>query len=296
MGQRPAALHQLQAVSCRVLPWHHGYLTRTSNVAFIAAITTIISLAIGPFTQQAVKTTFCENILDGTSAQVPIASKIGSDEISLGSHGVKGEMNFQPESHLALLSGILGPPSPSLSSALDFTCPTGNCTFPAFNDITYSSLGICSRCEDVTASIRESKCDGDVRSCNYTMTPPFSPPVSIRPYSDVLDVPSSGTDDLKRYNLVNTSLLIRTKDGCTDGDGSRECPTHDDAPGLTQTNLVGATCSLYSCIKRYHGEIRGGEIRERVVSSEALRPNGSEFMVRPYMGVTMPCIIDGALY
>lgn len=42
------------------------------------------------------------------------------------------------------------------SSSVSFQCPTGNCTFSVFDGITHSSIGYCSKCEDVTSTIVES--------------------------------------------------------------------------------------------------------------------------------------------
>lgn len=265
------------------------FISFRPNLPFLAALTTIIALAIGPFAQQAVKTTLCEHELNGIAAQIPIANKIGSDEITRGSTGM--DLNFQPESHHALLSGVLGPPSSSLASTLNSTCSTGNCTFPVFGKVAYSSLGICSRCVNVTATIRESGCANDVRNCNYTISPANSPSTWLRSYYSRLNLTSTGTDR-NRYNLLNTTLLLTTQTGC---DGNK-CPKHENAPRLLYTNMIGAQCSLYSCIKQYTGEIRGGELSETVISTTALQPNGSEIQVDPYSGITMPCIIDKTLY
>lgn len=54
-----------------------------------------------------------------------------------------------PEMQGALLNGIFGNVDP-----ISPVCPSGNCTWESF-----STLGVCSACTNITASISQGKCD-----------------------------------------------------------------------------------------------------------------------------------------
>lgn len=58
----------------------------------------------------------------------------------------------------AIINGLY-----SFSSSVPITCPTGNCTWP-----TFSTLALCSSCEDITNTIEISGCSTDVCT-NYNM-------------------------------------------------------------------------------------------------------------------------------
>src|SRR5437870_4523677 len=117
----------------------------------MAAVVTIVLLAIGPFTQQAVKTTLCPRILDlGEQARIPVAAKLPLSEVGLGYYS--GPKPRSPAALNAVRAGLTTPGAGS-TDGLDSRCPTGNCTFADFGGVTHSSLGLCSRCEDLTSMV-----------------------------------------------------------------------------------------------------------------------------------------------
>lgn len=120
-------------------------------VPFVAALTTILLLAIGPFAQQAIKTNLCRRILDsGEQARIPVAAKLPLSDVGTGPN--IGPVTIPPAALNAVRAGLTTPSTAS-TDVLPFTCPTGNCTFPSFDGITHSSLGLCSACEDLTSTV-----------------------------------------------------------------------------------------------------------------------------------------------
>ena len=64
-----------------------------------------------------------------------------------------GYFDLDLETKAAVLQGLANPTGNG--SALTANCPTGNCTFPSHNGITHSSIGLCKKCIDVSASLYE---------------------------------------------------------------------------------------------------------------------------------------------
>lgn len=103
----------------------------------LAAIILIPGLALDPFTQQLIRPFDCSTPLTHEDATLPRTNRIDSHL----SPGKEGRVSAQVL-RSALVQGL------SFSShEISWECSTGNCTFP---DI-YSTLGICSACEDLSS-------------------------------------------------------------------------------------------------------------------------------------------------
>ncbi|KAK3317405.1 hypothetical protein B0T19DRAFT_434923 [Cercophora scortea] len=218
----------------------------------------------------------------------------------------------------ALVGGLT---SRATVTPVDFTCPTGNCTFPASNGgVTHSSVGICSRCEDLTDThVTQGHCPkprpaGDAMGfysgygyCNFTLFTPGAEPVTIVPIIDgpTIAVNATGTN-YSTYEPHNISILTRTQAGC-DGRRSeiKSCPSHTNLPGLQnedwKVNIVGAKCTLFACPRDYHGAVLNNNLSETVLSTTPLdgtlpySPEQGIHFTSPATAV-LPCIVDGTLY
>lgn len=100
-----------------------------------------LSLAIGPFTQQAIKTLPCNLPIPVSSSSVtlPIANFMSS--------AIDVEMKG------AVVDGLV---NPLKNHSVTASCPNGNCTFPNSGGITHSSVGLCNRCTDTTHILTEA--------------------------------------------------------------------------------------------------------------------------------------------
>ncbi|KAK4444948.1 hypothetical protein QBC34DRAFT_442160 [Podospora aff. communis PSN243] len=285
----------------------------SSAVPFIAAITTIILLAIGPFSQQAIRTDLCLRIVETQErALIPVAARIPRLEESFDTFGQPRALSA--ETMNSVLAGLTTPEYASETN-LGFQCTTGNCTFPAFGDITYSSLGLCSSCEDLTSMVTQSpKCPStitgkdDYTQCEYLFAPPNAPNVSIDMYTRPFRIETSGAwvggVGLKTFDFFNVSILTRSLAGCRGEKGELGCPSLPNLPELSNFaknrdfnfSMVAARCLLYPCIKHFHGFVRNGRLTERVVKAVKLEGNYTGTRPRDVVAVSNPCFVGGEVY
>ncbi|KAL1638916.1 hypothetical protein SLS58_008501 [Diplodia intermedia] len=106
-------------------------------VATWAALVVVVALAMDPFAQQMVSFPARVAPLDAAAAVngtwMPAAQALEADSDVLSAANLRKTI-------FAALVGV--------EEQIDFGCPTGNCTWDAF-----SSLGLCSACEDVSSSV-----------------------------------------------------------------------------------------------------------------------------------------------
>ncbi|KAK3328723.1 hypothetical protein B0H66DRAFT_491 [Apodospora peruviana] len=286
----------------------------SSAVPFLAAITAVALLAIDPFTQQSIKTVLCNRVIDtpNSAARIPVAVKLPQDEVTIdGWNGLPDAISA--ESMNSVLGGLTTPEFMAPANTLDFSCPTGNCTFPEFDGgITHSSLGICSQCDDLTSLVRqEPNCPhksfgiygGSVSfdeyfDCKFSFAPPNSDSNLTFQIATVPFLINSTGADTRPYDIFNISILSRSRAGCVGPDGMSECPSHAQLPGLRNNRfnftIIGATCSLFPCVRYYHTEIVNGQLLEQTIKSEKLNgeiytPVGAEITLA---GIANPCIVD----
>ncbi|KAK8023737.1 hypothetical protein PG993_011803 [Apiospora rasikravindrae] len=122
------------------------------TLATFGTIITVFSTIISTFSQQAVQTVSCQKPALQGKASVPIAQTIG------GRGGLQQLDSDEPipmlsmDLRLALIAGLAGVKSPN---SLSSDCASGNCTFQATDEITYSSLGFSSECVDASPLIKQ---------------------------------------------------------------------------------------------------------------------------------------------
>jgi hypothetical protein len=272
------------------------------SLATLGAILTIVSLAIGPFAQQAVKTVLCDNIVAGGVSRIPIAQKIPiRDSFRFGA----GAFEVEVDTKNAVLGGITSPNTTASTAAISFECSTGNCTFPSYGGVTYSSLGLCNACEDVTSMIQEKDAnytihpEQNLSMRNYTLSlSPKGPNVSVSP--DIIQQQGNWVNVNSDYlyppmdNILTAAIISFTSVGCSNG----VCPANPNWPSLDRgMNIIGVKCSLRPCMKNYYGEIRNGALSEKVISTvtPAYEPIGNIPQVN-LTAVKLPCIIDNQIY
>lgn len=131
------------------------FIAPTSIIAVLSCLIVIFSLAIGPFTQQAIKTTPCPQTRRDVAASIPVAHYMdypGANQ-ALYSNG-PGAWGLPVDLKGAMINGLVNPSGNE--SSVSATCLTGNCTFqPIGGDAraddtnvsySYSSIGLCSSC------------------------------------------------------------------------------------------------------------------------------------------------------
>ncbi len=127
-------------------------------LVYTAAFVTVAALAMGPFAQQIVSiqtdslepqenvnsTIAVSNSYYNNNSVPGLFFQFENQSFALGTTS-NGALVMQSDMQGAFYSGIYGLGGP----LLDFSCPSSNCTWD-----TFTSLGLCSTCRNVTASTR----------------------------------------------------------------------------------------------------------------------------------------------
>ncbi|KAK7957868.1 hypothetical protein PG988_012716 [Apiospora saccharicola] len=294
------------------------FVAPQSSLAIVAALVTISSLAIGPFTQQAIKTVACPQILEEANASIPVAHSMPgrAKYFRIGA----GQWEVDVDMKGAMIQAMTNPSSND--SKIVASCETGNCTFPALADgITHSSVAMCSTCFDTTSLIREEVNTTLIGNpTNYTLpngqwVSQWNEGVYLNTRADwnLSWASPAFTDEYRSVaqdSLLNLTVMSFTDAPCAKSDGDKlDCPHHAKAGigGKNQvTDYIATTCAFYPCMQNYNAKLTRGVLEERVVSSvpavknwvEAGIPAG-DMMSSPYANHTAlktPCTIDNATY
>ncbi|KAI0452887.1 hypothetical protein F5B21DRAFT_526437 [Xylaria acuta] len=220
-------------------PWGSlNYLTRVHRLhpSTIAAIVLVLSLGISTFTQQAIRSVACTNADLTTKAWVRTAQIIYN----------KDNDALLPNIDIAVTQTLFqGRDTNNRQSS--FYCPSGNCTFRATEKITYSSLGVRSKCVYVSP-----KMDYVVR--NHILEPIdediFLHPTFITRFGTV----RATLSDIGLQAGIPTigkacNILGRPNDGPT--------------PLKNKSSQSYSVCWLCPCIKHYSGLVSNGRLQEK---------------------------------
>ena len=304
-----------------------------SFLALLGIVVPISSLAIGPFTQQAIKLVSCLEIVPDIVASLPVTnSPAVEDDTDIETDS--GDTPYGPSGHamrrwadikMAMLQALQFPDDNS--STVAATCPSGNCTFSSFRGITHSSLGICSSCIDTSSLVTCSQGVLDPEtihaysSLNCTLpqmltinVDPFtlSTPVWINISVEydlawASQVMNSSFEDVSSASIANITVLAFTQSPCSNHSGVVTCPHNitlwnSDLFPLT-VDYQATTCSLYTCVKNYHALVNDGILHEQVISTIPVSkylPNDGESIVPVSSSnltlINIPCLFDNKTY
>ena len=188
-------------------------------------------------------------------------------------------------------------------------CSTGNCTFPMMSgNITHSTIGMCSQCIDITpllqgngtyATLAGPSINNDTLPHVYMALPnglllqPGGGGVlnASAKEGGQLDSILSQAEDYSFTALMPVSIFNWTMIAISRSRADR---------GSDMANsFLSAACSIYSCMRHYHGWVAGGNFSEYLVSTApALRilptMRASNFSDHgSYAGINASCVIDG---
>ncbi|GAB0145977.1 hypothetical protein EsHS_00006392 [Epichloe bromicola] len=125
-----------------------------SYLASLGAFIAIITLATDPFSQATVSLESCLMPIS-LQARIPIANRY----IEVGPHYAVGSNVLDTPMQYAVYRALLVPPANS-SQSVKVDCTTGNCTFPADQGATFTTLSMCHSCRDILNTIRFSNAFG----------------------------------------------------------------------------------------------------------------------------------------
>lgn len=310
MGVVEISVLQLEAVSRT----KHGELDETDfrhrSVAILSAFVILTSYAIGPFSQQAVKTYSCDIPAEG-AAYILAAEWVGQADVNR--IPVANGIWLSPEMGMTLINGLVqGVSNDSLSLS---HCKSSNCTFEFQSGITHQSVGVCSACVDVRDQLAQKKSAKVVGGMDFYLQEGAreGARVADSPETEAFGMFTQSTPKALQHLLdfesttVGTSIVTMTANNCTslvdeNGEERHHCGHHyEKLPGLGQgIDIVAANCSLYPCLRKYEGRIVNGVLNESLVFTEPMRRslninsvgenNGS------YMSMAEPCLVGGKWY
>ncbi|GME48285.1 hypothetical protein BKCO1_1130001 [Neofusicoccum parvum] len=183
--------------------------------------------------------------------------------------------NTQADADFSMQSAVLYGLSQSLENTiqqLPYNCPSGNCTWPA-----YESLSVCSRCNDLASSVEQLSDMGaqyvtlmtDNNAVSISNGTAFRLPNGL--FIDNQDgwqwgASSNGAMMMTTYGTGNASKTVSMQDldtliwslGILKASPN---PTNDTAewPYLP---ISATECALYYCINRYDTTVRNGTLHE----------------------------------
>ncbi|KAM0413582.1 hypothetical protein ACHAPT_013640 [Fusarium lateritium] len=310
-------------------------------LAVIAVVVVVASLAIGPMTQQTMQTYYCARVAAGRPAAIQVANRI---DHSLFYYSRPSFTVLHVGLQAAILDAVVNPSNDSNTAAL-FTCPSGNCTFDTYADrpgqpvserVTHASLGMCSRCENVSELVQVKTVSPRPKSNQVTLSllmaeTGYDPNPRERLEIRTGDSSNGGqylnsslTSDLvwarkavprdfintARWSTANFSVLAFSQQNCHNStNGNLSCPLvnnlgFDSFAWSSPTGFVAATCILYPCVKHYAAIVRNGALSEKVVRStplrlqrpQALESGDQSALGGDWSGVQTPCRVNGTLY
>lgn len=288
-----------------VVMWNWGF-TSAGLLGIGAALVTIASLAVGPVTQQALRTGTCPQLQPHSRAAIPAANYVpGSSSyyrVFAGAYELEVDMKS------TMIQGLTDPDGKDV--AVDVTCGSGNCTWSDWGTgVTHASIGMCSSCLDTTDFVSGPDMGG-----NLTL-PDDGAFINYMPGGEYMWV---GYSNLSAYShlfsesfataaavsVTNFSMLVTTTAPCTEPDettGARTCP-HE----ISQSNnsyfqglgdYVAASCILYPCMKEYMAHYEDNVLTEKLVRTTTAVPNTAETTgiyaaYANYTATKSPCVLD----
>jgi hypothetical protein len=214
--------------------------TFTAN---LAALATILLFVSDPFTQQVLQYAACNQTTTDLNSAISRTNRLAATDYQSYDNTVSGSLMGTSTTLASSIMNGFYDPSRDLMNVVSVNCTSGNCTFPSF-----STLGICSSCRDISDEIAAVS----LNSLAVTIKDPLI-------NKDL----SLGSDQVQ-YSSGTTPLLVR--------DG----PQLAGVAILTRlaTNSFAAfTCSLDPCLKQYQSVMENGKLKETLTDTKPIGTN-----------------------
>lgn len=219
----------------------------------------IISIIVGPFSQQVVQYGDCQLPVDFSAS--PASLPRTNIFIGAGNHTGAGLVSITQSEQAAIIAGITAP-----GGQVSASCPTGNCTFP-----DYTTVGYCSSVVDVSSTVETTKLNNMIHSGNQTSYYPTwrssLPSGVVMLYNNISYHPNLSTIGLSGYGDFQFLIgLPGSPYDAATGNAPTGCDT-DAARGSWRCKGYGAAnFTLYPCIKRFHASITNGLLNETLIA------------------------------
>ncbi len=245
---------------------------RRDFITLLAAVVLVLSFLIGPFVQLASRTKPCSFTVPGKNASLPFAHYVPSIGGWVEGGDALGEA-APNDLIVAILSAATSPNG--VENQINPTCSSGNCTFNSGDPhienardtglTTYSTSGMCSRCEDISSLI----------STTYTNQTKYTNHSTVS-----FTLPNSFSVS---YDGVSKSALMKTTSDL-DWIGDKINPDFRSSSRWAYANVTflsalsmnksnAAVCTLYSCLRTYISSVTNNELTEKLVQSDLMLPD-----------------------
>lgn len=228
-------------------------LTDSSYLATLGSFIIVAALAVDPFSQQIIQYFDCMQPDSGITASIPKTNRYSTG----GMHTGAGQSTLDGPTQVAVMMGLLNPPDNS-SSSISVDCPTGNCTFPADDGATFSTLAMCYSCTDISASVSVN--DTEV-STNYTL------PSGAWAGQQVLASTSTARSaDYGDAVYTFEALMLNYASSCNTDESEAASTTGCIYPETP----FAVRCSLLPCLQTYGANVTQSTYNETLISSTNL--------------------------
>jgi len=280
-------------------------------MALIGALVIVTSLAIGPFTQQALRTTVCQLPLNSSAPSIKAAHYVDETDFFIGGHTLPSAV-LRTSMRGAIVDGMINSQSPSIFGG--FICESGNCTFPSYEGVTHSSIGFCSKCDDITGSIRErfiSRNESSTGNAKRVFQLNSQTQITLDEQGSWMVATAYQSPQAPYVHTQDFSLLTFTYASCepffneTSNRTEKACKhDHPHLPHLSSgIDIMAANCSLFPCLRNYEGSVVNGALKERLVSTTPTNVSISDDIrdhprlpFDDFPVIKTPCLVDGVSY
>lgn len=287
-------------------------LTVPGILAVMAAVILVVSFAVGPFMQQAIRQDFCPLIRPNVNSSIPVTNYVLGEYFRVSAGTWEASVDIKG----TMMAGLTNPLSNDLG--IKPFCPSGNCTFPDYGTgITHASLGLCSKCRDGTLETSGPDQKGNITFPLYPNAPRNSSAFNAtlwlnldsgKPFLSAGWANLAGERNLSVQGLDTSGLegafgevkvLVGTNSPCRNESGTLICP-HQPGPIAPDERLYGGvadfiavSCTLYPCLREYSGTVINGAFEEKLVSTKPAIANlGGVGLSRNWTAVRSPCTVD----
>jgi hypothetical protein len=229
--------------------------------AFLGALIIIASLGLDPFTQAVVSYYPCIGSDYHATSSISHINSFFSQAVGY---------NLPTWALLAMDASFTDP----TSIKPKFTCTASTCSFLD----SYHTVGICSRCVDVSTELH-TNCTAGIRGgCSYTLSVPYPGNVTVNTTAGYTISPAVGgkVDDLTYANWqvfsVQKFKSIMSPEGVMVPLGTNGTSPHHQSSSIDLVSawpVLGCRCHLYYCIRTYTATIEHGVLHETLQSTSA---------------------------
>lgn len=291
-----------------VVLWNWSF-TSAGLLAVAAAAVTIASLAVGPLTQQAIKTRPCPQLMSHARSSIPVAHYVPgtSAYYRVGA----GRFELEVDMKSTMIQGLTDPKGQDTN--IEVTCSTGNCSWPDYGTgVTHASMGLCSSCIDVTDYVSLSDTGGNLTLPDEGAFINYLPGGQYQwvGYSNLTAYGHMFSEDFATAAAVsvsNFSILAASTSPCTrvNDTGKWTCPhnisTSDSEYYQGLGDYVAAACILYPCMKEFWARYENNVLTEKVISTRTAVPNtadttGGYTLYYNYTASQSPCVLDNGTW